>query len=359
MSLGIFFFAKTPLWCIADSLRIIYSELVGFMDRFIRTNIYICLSFLFIMAKEVVVERCRTKAILLTLVAILFIIFVIIPLSLLVFDGKEIGNVALIPITGVIMGDGGSSTFGMASISSQDIVGFIEEADSDPTLKAIILEINSPGGSAVASDEVAAAVKKAEKPVVALIREAGASGAYWIASASDHIVANKMSITGSIGVISSYLEFSGLMEKYGVAYEQLTSGQYKDIGNPYQPLDSKKKAILQAKLDTIHDYFITEVAVNRKLSEDAVRKLATGEFYLGVEAKELGLVDELGDKSTVEAFLQQNYGLTDVQYVHFEKEAGLFDVLSGVFSSFSFEMGKGIGSIFLQQQTQNSLMVLS
>lgn len=324
-----------------------------------QTNIYICLSFLFCMVKEVVVQRCKIKPILLTLAAFLVFIFVIIPLSLLVFDGKEIGNVALIPINGVILGDGGSTSFGMAVVSSQDIVSFIEEADADATLKAIILEINSPGGSAVASDEVAVAVKKAEKPVIALIREVGASGAYWIASASDYVVANRMSITGSIGVISSYLEFSGLMEKYGVGYEQLTSGQYKDLGNPYQPLDNKQRAILQGKLDKIHEYFIEEVAQNRKLSEVAVRELATGEFYLGVEAKKLGLVDELGDKATVEAYLKEKHGLADVQYVHFETEAGLFDLLSGVFSSFSFEMGKGIGSIFIQQQNQNPLLVLS
>ncbi len=302
-------------------------------------------------------RRSRTRAVVLTLLAFFVIIFVIIPLSLLAFDGTVVGNVALIPIKGMITGDGGSY-LGQGTVSSQMIVGFIEEAEKDATLKAIVLEINSPGGSAVASDEIAAAVKKSKKPVIALIRERGASGAYWIASATDEIVANRMSITGSIGVVSSYLEFSGLMEKYGVGYERLVAGDYKDMGSPFQQLNDKEKKIMQSKLDKIHDYFISEVVKNRNMSDEQVRKLATGEFFLGVEAKELGLVDELGDKDTVERILKEKYGLTEVQYVPFETEASLFDLLAGVFSSFSFTMGQGVGSTLLQGQTTNSLLLV-
>ena len=107
------------------------------------------------------------------------------------------------------------------------------------------MEINSPGGSAVASDEIATAVKNAKKPVISLIREVGASGGYWVASASDYIIANRMSITGSIGVISSYLEFSGLMEKYGVGYERLVAGENKDLLTPYKKLEADQKALVQ------------------------------------------------------------------------------------------------------------------
>ena len=126
------------------------------------------------------------------------------------------GNVALIPIQGVIVGSEDSEFLFESVTSSQDAVEFIEKADKNPSIKAIILEINSPGGSAVASEEIANAVRKTNKTTVAWIREVGASGAYWVASASDKIVASPMSITGSIGVISSYLEFSKLFEKYGV-----------------------------------------------------------------------------------------------------------------------------------------------
>ena len=127
------------------------------------------------------------------------------------FSGVDVnsleGNVAMIPIEGVIVGTDSSGMFFDDSVSSQDTIELIEKADRNPNIRAIILQINSPGGSAVASEEIANAVKKVNKTTVAWIRESGASGAYWIASSSDYIVANRVSITGSIGVIASYLEF--------------------------------------------------------------------------------------------------------------------------------------------------------
>lgn len=300
--------------------------------------------------KKVVVEKSRIKPILLTILAVLFTLFIIIPLVFSLFsDSNPLGNVARIPLQGIITADGKSS-LAQETISSSDIVAFIEDADENPSVKVILLEINSPGGSAVASDEIAAAVKRAQKPVIALIREVGASGGYWIASAADHVIAHRMSITGSIGVISSYLEFSGLMEKYGVNYERLVAGELKDSGTPFRELDARERSLLQGKLDTIHDFFIQEVAANRKLPESSVRKIATGEFYLGVEALELGLVDELGDKNTAEEYIQNTYGLEEVEYAVYEPDKGFFELLSGVFTGFSFHLGQGIGNSFQQQE---------
>ncbi len=290
----------------------------------------------------------RTKKILLTLVAVVFVIFFLIPLVLVAFNGKEIGNVALIPIEGQIMGSSGKA-LGVSVVSSKEIVNFIEEANENDLIKAIVLEINSPGGSAVASDEVAAAVKNSKKPVVSLIREVGASGGYWIASATERIVANRMSITGSIGVISSYLEFSELMNKYGIGYEQLTAGEYKDLGTPFMSLDRKGKAILQAKLNKIHDFFIKEVAENRKLFYDEVKNLATGEFYLGVEALDLGLVDELGDINTVKTYLKEEYDIEEVAFLNYRRKVGFLSLLSGVIADSSFRIGEGFGSILIKR----------
>lgn len=300
--------------------------------------------------KKAVGEKSRIKPILLTILAVLFTLFIIIPLLFSLFsDSNPLGNVARIPISGVITGDGGGS-LGQSTVSSQDIVKFIEDADDNSQVKVILLEINSPGGSAVASDEIAAAVKRAEKPVVALIREVGASGGYWIASAADHVIAHRMSITGSIGVISSYLEFSGLMDKYGVGYERLVAGDFKDVGSPFKQLRSEEKELLQQKLDTIHQFFIEEVVANRHLTKSAVQEIATGEFYLGVEALELGLVDELGDKQAAEEYLRKEYGLDDIDYAVYEPSRGLFDLLSEVFSDFSFQIGRGMGVSFQQQK---------
>src|SRR3989338_8805850 len=299
--------------------------------------------------KREVVQGSRWKVILIVLGIIIGFFFLFVPLLFALFGGQRIavGNVALIPISGVITTDG-SSYLGQGTVSSQDIVQYIEEANDNNQIKVILLEINSPGGSAVASDEIASAVKASQKPVVALIREVGASGGYWVASSTKHIIANRMSITGSIGVISSYLEFSGLMEEYGVGYEQLTAGKYKDMGVPYRKLQDEEKDIFQSKLNTIHRFFKEEIAENRKLSEQAVEQLATGEFFLGVEALSLCLVDELGDKAAVEEYLKNVHGLESVDYVEYRREVGFFELFSGVFSGFSFSMGEGFASLLLR-----------
>lgn len=295
------------------------------------------------------VDRSRLKLVLLTIGAVLFTLFVFFPVIFSLFDGSTRGNVALIPIEGEITGNGAQG-FGASAVSSKDIVSFIEDADENSQIEVLLLEINSPGGSAVASDEIATAVKRVQKPVVAYIREAGASGAYWIASAADHIIANRMSITGSIGVLSSYLEFSGLMEKYGVSYEQLIAGERKEIGTPFKKLTDEERAILQHKLDKIHGFFIEEVAANRELKTSQVQKMATGEFFLGVEALELGLIDQLGGKEEAELFIQENFGLPQIDYVRYESQIGFFELLGGVISGFFFRVGEGIGSMLTSQQ---------
>lgn len=302
------------------------------------------------MKKRVNKRKTTTRVILLTIVGIFFFIFVILPLVLTFFDGSKLGNVAIIPIVGVITANGGKVFGGEETASSREITVFIEEAEKNSHVEAIVLEINSPGGSAVASDEIAAAVKKSKKPVIALIREIGASGGYWVASAADHIVANRMSITGSIGVISSYLEFSGLMADYNVTYQRMVAGDLKDLGTPYRPLQNEERNILQGKLNKIHDFFIQEVAENRGLEESAVREVATGEFYLGIEAINFGLVDQLGDLETVKKYLLDIYQITSFQPIVYQKEISLLELLSKVFSEFSFQLGKGLASLTLKEE---------
>lgn len=282
---------------------------------------------------------------------ILVSLFCVSILISLIPEVPEKGNVARIKIEGAIMGSGDSSPFASSVASSQTITHYIQEAESNPFVKVILLEINSPGGSAVASDEVASAVLSAQKPTVAVIREVGASGAYWVASATNHVIANRMSITGSIGVISSYLEFSGLMDTYGVTYQRLVAGDKKDLGVPFKELSVSEEAILQQKLDTIHDYFIEAVAKNRNLAVQDTRKIATGEFYLGVEALELGLVDELGSLSDAEKYIQNTYGVDKIEYITYQQEASILDILGSLSSSFSYAVGEGIGSTLFNTKT--------
>src|SRR3989344_424058 len=228
-------------------------------------------------------------------------------------DGAFTNKIMIVPISGTIVStDSGDDFFGSGVVSSKTLVDDIKELDRDDSVKGIIFEIDSPGGTAVASKEIADAIKNLTKPNYALIREVGASGAYWVASASDKIIASPISITGSIGVIAGYLEFSGLFEKYGVNYERLVSGKYKDVGTPYRELTDDERDLLQRKIDMIHEYFIQEVASNRDMDVNYVRNLSTGEFFLGEEALELGLIDKLGNRDTAIELMKNELNDTEI-----------------------------------------------
>ena len=183
--------------------------------------------------------------------------------------------------------------------SSEEVVSMIETAAADDNIKAVLLEIDSFGGSPVASEEVATALKALNKPSVAWIRGSGDSGAYWIASAAGTIVASENSDVGGIGVTQSYVDYAEQNKNEGLRYNQLISGKYKDMGSPDRPLTAEERALLQRDLDIMHDNFIRTVAENRKLSIDTVRALADGSTMLGKMAKEKGLVDVLGTKDVV------------------------------------------------------------
>jgi protease-4 len=243
-------------------------------------------------------------------------------------------NTALITISGPITGDSDTGIWSAQSASSTEIVRELEQARDDSKIKAIILEINSPGGSPVATDEIAQAVKDARahnKTVVAWIREEGASGGYWIASSSDHIVANRMSITGSIGVYGSYMQFDKFLQDWNVSYNRLVAGERKDIGDPFVNLDDAKRDFLQRKLDKLHMFFIEEVAHNRNMSVKDVQMLADGRIFLGVEAKEEGLVDELGGKPEAVAYVKRKIG-ADVTIVEYAPKKTFMEELFGVVS---------------------------
>ena len=254
-------------------------------------------------------------------------------------------KIVIIPIVGPLtISENNAGILEPSTASTEDILENIKKAKDDSSVKAVIFEINSPGGTVVASEEIANAVKNLDKPNIALIREVGASGAYWVASASDKIVASPMSITGSIGVISSYLEFSKLFDKYGITYQQLTSGEYKDVGTPYKELSVKEKDYLQKKLDIIYDYFISEVSKNRNMDREKVKEMADGKFYLGTEAKDLGLIDYLGDREFAVNLTKQMINKTDIEVITYKQKLTFLEQLTRMSSYYA---GKGIGETLL------------
>lgn len=283
-----------------------------------------------------------------TLFCIISFFVFIFTIIFIVGDGEAItGNVAVIPIKGTIMIDNDESFFATSVASSTDIVKLIQKAENDPSIEAIVFDINSPGGAPVASAEIARAIKEAEKPTVAVIREVGASGAYWAASAADHIIANEISITGSIGVLASYLEYGDLLEEYNVSYARFVSGAHKDMGTPYREMTSEEAEIYQQTLDKLHAVFINAVAQNRDLEYAYVQELATGQIYVGSEALDLGLIDQLGGKEEAYDYIAQEVGIT-VEPVAFEEEKSFFEVLASALDNSAFHVGTGIGAVLVE-----------
>ncbi len=202
----------------------------------------------------------------------------------------EARGIALIRIEGTISADRSGR-----SVNPEDIIEQLRKADKDASVKAILLRINSSGGTAAASQEIYREVKRVKKPVVVSVADVGASGAYWVACGADRIVASPASNVGSIGVILIIPNLKELFEKVGIEYVVVSKGKYKDLGNPARRLTEEERKILDAQAKIVYEQFIDAVAENRKLSESEVKELATGLAFLGTEAKEKGLVDELGN----------------------------------------------------------------
>ena len=258
-------------------------------------------------------------------------------------------TILVIPLNGPIGIDGGGGDlFSSANVGVDGIIKQLREADKNPNIKAIVLEINSPGGSAVASAELAYTVKTLNKTTYAIIRDVGASGAYWVETATDKIIASPMSITGSVGVISSYLEFSKLFEKYGIDYERLVAGKYKDMGTPYKELTAEERMIMERKLNDIHKIFLQDVAVNRKLTQEQINKISTGEFFLGTEAKELGLVDVLLTKEQAIMLIKQEINQPNAHVVEKKEQTSFLDVLA---KQIPLSFGRGFAAEVLDRNS--------
>jgi len=289
-----------------------------------------------------------------TMVKILIVLFIFAVLIAAFFNNNDdvvTGyNTAIIPIKGEITTESsaGSSPLLPSSdvASSPEVIANIEKAKADPNIKAVIFEIDSPGGSPVATDEISQEIKSLHEnniTTVAWIRETGASGAYWIASSTDHIVANRMSVVGSIGVIGSYIEWYGLMKDYNVTYKRLVSGEYKDTGTPYRPMTPSEDVMIQSKLDKLHEYFIQSVSDNRHMNYSSVKVLATGEIFLGVEAKDNGLIDELGGKAEAIKYIEDKKDIT-VTTKEFVKSRSFIESLAFAMNRNSYYIGQGIAS---------------
>jgi protease-4 len=235
--------------------------------------------------------------------------------------GKD--KVLLMDISGVISSenkDGFYSSPGMLATVKEEL----ERAGKDERVKAIVVRINSPGGTVTASDIIYHELKNFKTgrkiPVVASIMDVGASGGYYIASAADAVLAHPSSVTGSIGVIMLTVNARGLLEKVGVETNAVTSGPRKDMGSPFRAMLPEERAIFQGVIDGFYQRFLQVVQEGRPgLSGDLIKKLADGRIYSGDQAKASGLVDDIGYLDDAVELAKKKAGLTEARVVTYRR----------------------------------------
>jgi protease-4 len=270
-------------------------------------------------------EKKRTFRTVLAIAGIVVAVVVLSALGPLILDGAWFGGerVAVVRIEGVI-------------VDSRDAIEELRKFRDNPNVKAIVLRIDSPGGGVVPSQEIYSEVLKTRTEgrvkVVTSMGNLAASGGYYIAAATDRIVANPGTLTGSIGVIMELANVRGLLEKVGVQSVVIKSGKHKDLASPFRAMSVEDRAILQTVLDDVHDQFIQAVAAGRAMKVDQVRDLADGRIFTGRQARTVKLVDELGDLQDAIKLAGKMGGIAgEPRVVETRKRFSLRDLLGNVF----------------------------
>ncbi|HET7876663.1 MAG TPA: signal peptide peptidase SppA [Methylomirabilota bacterium] len=248
------------------------------------------------------------------------------PLQEETVEGKGSAKILLLDLSGVLSEDTPGISLGAPPPRVPLLARVREElkkAEEDERIKAVLLRINSPGGTITASDilhrEIRAFKERRNIPVVAALMDVAASGGYYVALAADTIVAHPTTVTGSIGVVMLTVNAQGLMEKIGVAPRAIKSGDKKDAGSPFRALTAEEQAIFQGVIDEMHGRFVTLIAESRKLPEARVRAFADGRIYTAEQALRLGLVDKVGYLDEAVAAARQAAGLDEARVVMYHR----------------------------------------
>jgi len=205
--------------------------------------------------------------------------------------------VAVIQLDGTIT-SAPQDYFTTTGITPERVRSLLDQAEANPAVKALVVRVNSPGGSVVASDEIYNAFRAYEKPMVVSMGDTAASGGFYIACGGDYVMAHPDTLTGSIGVISQFFNAEELLEKVGVDAIVITTGEFKDIGSLYRDMTQEEREIWRAILDQVYEDFVAVVADARDLPEEDVREVADGRVFTGQQALEMGLVDGVGTRQT-------------------------------------------------------------
>ena len=262
-------------------------------------------------------------------------------------SGSDYPRVAVLYAVGdITLGTNGDSGLGSSTgIASQDIIDELDKLKEDDKIKAVILRVNSPGGSAFASDLIWKKIEelKKKKPVVASMGDVAASGGYYISMGATRIIAQPGTITGSIGVVGGKPNLQGLYDKLGVNKTTISKGRYASLFSETSDFSPQEHDVIQSMMKRTYDDFVTKAAKGRHQSYDQVHKVAQGRVWIGAKAKEVGLVDDLGgiDKAILET--KSLIGLSPddkVRLIAYPKEKSIVDILQKAFGNSSATVKK-------------------
>ncbi len=239
-------------------------------------------------------------------------------------------TIVVLNLEGIILDVGDIGFMSPTGYNHRQFLKMIEQAGEDDRVEGIILRVNSPGGGVVESAEVYDKLlevrESTNKPIYVSMGNTAASGGYYVSAPADKIVAHPGTVTGSIGVIMESINYAELAEDIGIDFNTITSGEFKDIMSSSRPMTEEEEAILQSIVDEMYDDFVQAIVNGRGMSEADVRKVADGRIYTGKQAKEVGLVDELGTLDDTIALLEEDHGLKGANVVEYEMGFDVFQL---------------------------------
>ena len=251
-------------------------------------------------------------------------------------SGEGAEKVAVVPVVGTIASADNSVPGTQPPVTPEGLADALRQAEEDPAVRAVVLEVNSPGGGTTASDEMHQSIldfrESSGKPVVVSMQDIAASGGYYISTAADRIVANETTLTGSLGVIFQLNNFTELAEKYGYQREIIKSGEFKDIANSFRELSPEDREILQSIVNESYDEFVSVIVEGRNLPEERVREIADGRVYSGLQAREIGLVDSFGGVDEAAEISQDLAGVDEATVVRYVQPETFTDALLASFA---------------------------
>ncbi|WP_349408149.1 signal peptide peptidase SppA [Pseudalkalibacillus sp. SCS-8] len=248
-------------------------------------------------------------------------------------EGSDKESIVVLEVDGVIQDTGDATSFFQSpGYNHQRFLDMLEHAGEDPDVEGIIIRVNSPGGGVVESaeihDQIKTIQKQSKKPVYISMGSMAASGGYYISAPADKIFAHPSTLTGSLGVIIQSMNYGELAEKLGVKWETIKSGKHKDILSPAREMTEDEREILQSIVDNSYNEFVNVISSGRKMPEEKVRELADGRVYDGRQAKELNLVDELGDLDDTIKKMKKDLGNSHLRVIRYEQNIGLNSLLN-------------------------------